>query len=126
MNFMKQFRHGRVWVGIAWFGVALLTYLSLVNVAGDVSVAHADKYGHVAAYAVLTFWFMQLYDDARSRLLVVVGLFALGVALEILQYLTGYRSMEAGDAAADAIGIALGWLAGPPRTLNLLERLERA
>ena len=126
MNFMKQLKHANVWIGIAWFGVALLVYLSLAKVGANVSVAHADKYGHVAAYAVLTFWFMQLYDDVRSRLRIVAGLFALGVALEILQFMTGYRSMEAADAAADALGIALGWLAALPRSFNLLARFERS
>jgi VanZ family protein len=125
MDFMKQLRYGRFWIAIAWFGVALLIYLSLAKLNVTVDVANGDKYGHVAAYAVLTFWFMQLYEDARSRLFVVSGLFALGVLLEILQFLTGYRSMDAVDAAADALGIALGWLAAPPRTTNVLERVER-
>src|SRR5688572_25134269 len=125
MDFMKQLRHGRFWFAIAWFGVALLVYLSLAKLNVAVNVANGDKYGHVAAYAVLTYWFMQLYEDARSRLFVVAGLFSLGVVLEVLQFTTGYRSMDAVDAAADALGIALGWLAAPPRTANVLERAAR-
>ena len=125
MDFMKQLRHGRFWLAIAWFGVAFLIYLSLAQLDVVVNVANGDKYGHVAAYAVLTYWFMQLYEDTRSRLFIVSGLFALGVVLEILQFVTGYRSMDAVDAAADALGIALGWLAAPPRTANVLERIER-
>ena len=125
MHFMKQFRHGTVWLAVAWFGIALLIYLSLAHVASGVTVAHADKYGHVAAYALLTYWMMQLCEGARSRLVVACALLALGVALEVMQYFTGYRSMEAADAAADALGIALGWLAAPPRTFNILERVEK-
>ena len=124
MNFMKRLRHGKVWLGIAWFGVALLVYLSLAKLNVTVNVSGGDKYGHVAAYAVLTFWFMQLHDNGRARVAVVIGLFALGVALEVLQHLTGYRAMDAADAAANTLGIALGWLAAPPRIINVLERIE--
>ena len=127
MNLMKLvFRHGKLWFAIAWFGVALLVYLSVVKSTSAVALPHADKLGHVVAYAVLTFWFMQLYEGTRSRIFVASGILALGVSLEVVQYWTGYRTMEAADALADAVGIALGWLVGPPRTFNVLERVERA
>jgi VanZ family protein len=122
----RMFRHGHLWLAIAWFGVALLIYLSLMKATTTINVAHADKVGHFAAYALLTFWFMQLYEGPRARLTIAGSMLALGVVIEILQYWTGYRSMEAADAAADAVGIAIGWLAGPPRTFNILERIEKA
>jgi VanZ family protein len=126
MDFMKRlFRYDKLWVGIAWFGVALVIYLSLMKTPPTIEVAHGDKVGHFAAYAVLTFWFMQLYEGVRTRLIVVASMLALGVVIEVLQYYTGYRSMEAADAAADALGIAIGWLASPPRTLNVLEKIEK-
>src|SRR5829696_2110687 len=101
-----SFKYARVWIAVAWFGVGLLVFLSLTRLDMSGIVPYGDKSRHVAAYALLTCWFMQLYHGARHRIVVVLGLFALGVVLEALQYWTGYRSMEAADAVADAVGIA--------------------
>jgi hypothetical protein len=32
---------------------------------------------------------------------------------------------EYADMVADCVGIVLGWMVSPPRTPNLLERIER-
>jgi VanZ family protein len=123
---MHHFRHPALWLTFGWVLVAAIVYLSLAPVTIDIPAAHGDKYGHIAAYAAVTFWFMQIYDTVRPRVIVVLALAALGGGLEILQYFTGYRSMEAADMAADVAGIAVGWIAGPPRTPNLLHRVEKA
>ena len=117
--------HAWLWIAIAWLGIALLVYLSLGRIEVGLPGPNGDKYGHISAYAVLTFWFMQLYDGVRERRAVALLLLALGVVLEIAQSMTGYRTMDPADAVADAIGIALGWLLAPPRTGHLLERIEK-
>jgi VanZ family protein len=121
-----RFRHPALWLTFGWALVAAIVYLSLAPVTIAIPAANGDKYGHIAAYAAVTFWFMQIYDTARPRLIVALALAALGGGLEILQYFTGYRSMEAADMVADVAGIAIGWIAGPPRTPNLLDRVEKA
>ena len=114
-----------MWVGIGWLLVATIVYLSLATIDVDVHVANGDKYGHVAAYAVAAFWFMQLYKSGRSRLIIALGLALLGVGLEFAQEESGHRMFEYADMVADCVGVALGWIAAPPRTPNLLERIER-
>jgi VanZ family protein len=121
---MHHFRHPALWLALGWTLVVAIVYLSLAPMPVAIPGANGDKYAHVAAYAAVTFWFMQIYDTARPRVIVVLALAALGGGLEVLQYFTGYRSMEAADMAADVAGIVIGWIAGPPRTINLLDRVE--
>jgi VanZ family protein len=122
---MHHFRHPALWLALGWMLVAAIVYLSLAPTPISIPAANGDKYAHVAAYAAVTFWFMQIYDTARPRVIVVLALAALGGGLEVLQYFTGYRSMEAADMAADVAGIFVGWIAGPPRTVNFLDRVEK-
>ena len=118
-------KHARLWTGVAWLGVALLIYLSLGKIQAGLPGPNGDKYGHISAYAVLTFWLMQLYDGWRERRGTVLALLALGILLEFAQSLTNYRQPDPADALADALGIAVGWLLAPPRPAPLLERIEK-
>jgi hypothetical protein len=70
------------------------------------------------------FWFIQIYDRGRIRLGLAAGFIALGIVLELLQGATGYRTFDLRDMAANIAGVALGWMSGPPRTRNLLLRIE--
>ena len=67
---------------------------------------YSDKIGHLASYAVLMFWFCQLY---RTRIFYAAGFILMGVALEFVQRQLGYRSYEVGDMIANALGVLLGW-----------------
>ena len=87
----------------------------------DMAVDNGDKFGHLASYVLVTLWLAQLYTELRQRVWLVVGMVALGIALEYAQSATSYRSFEVADMAADAIGVALGWLAAPPRLPNFLD-----
>jgi glycopeptide antibiotics resistance protein len=62
----------------------------------------------VLAYALLMFWFCQLY---LNKILYGAGFIAMGVALEVLQGMSGLRSYEMLDMLANAAGVILGWLA---------------
>ena len=57
------------------------------------------------------FVFCQIYDQRRTRLAYAIGFIAMGVALEFLQGMTGYRTFEVLDMLANAVGVALGWSA---------------
>ena len=113
-----------VWAGVACALVFAVLYFSLTSTPPDLQ-GRADKYGHIAGYAALMFWLMQIVAGVRSRILLALGLLALGVGIEVLQAYSG-RDLERGDILANAIGIAVGWLAGLPCTFNVLSRLRRA
>ncbi len=115
----------RAWWAIGWFGVALVIYLSLIPDPPSIDVAGGDKLEHIAAYAVLMFWFAHLGASVRDRSLTAVALVLLGVAIEFAQRATGYRDFEIADMVAGATGVLIGWLAAPPRVPDLLARASR-
>jgi VanZ family protein len=113
------------WLVLGWLLVLFVIYLSLTPEPMQVPGEQGDKFGHVFAYAALMSWFANLYELPARRLQFAIGFVALGVALEFVQRWTGYRSFDVADMAADAVGVAVGWLVAPPRIPNYLFRAER-
>jgi len=72
-------------------------------------VSQSDKLEHFAAYGLLMFLFCQIYHRTRTRLVYAAGFISMGIALEFLQRMTGYRTFEVLDMAANATGVVLGW-----------------
>jgi VanZ family protein len=101
------------WLALGWLLVALVVYLSLTPhppEALSLPFPNADKLEHGFAYASLSLWFCQIYLQARQRAAVVVALIALGITLEFLQGMGGYRTFEVADMVANSIGALLGFL----------------
>ncbi len=117
----------RYWLAAGWALVLLVVYLSLTPHPVEIPVEEGDKFGHVFAYAALMSWFANLYEQPARRVQSAAGFIALGVGLEFVQRWTGYRSFEVADMAADAVGVAAGWLFAPPRLpyLRSIEKLFR-
>ena len=65
-----------------------------------------DKAQHALAFLVLTC--LGLFSYPRSGWRMVVGMLAFGIAIEFLQYFTGYRYAELSDFLADLTGVSLG------------------
>jgi hypothetical protein len=118
-----QIRWGALWVAIGWLLITAVVVLSLVSIPVDLEQGHSDKTGHVLAYAVLMFWFCQLYQDRINRLVIGAALLAMGCGLEVVQHAIG-RHFEYFDMVAGAAGIAGGCLAAPPRSPDLLRWIE--
>lgn len=112
------------WRALGWAGVAAVATLSLVPVPPEaVAAAGGDKLVHFAGYTLLGAWFGQLHHESAARWRVLAGLVLLGVALEGLQGLVPWRSMNGWDALANAAGAAAGLLATRGRGGRVLERL---
>lgn len=122
---MKPTRIAYFWQIAGWLGIAAIITLSLAPLQLDMAVDNGDKFGHLAAYGLVTLWFAHLYTGLRQRIGLVVGMVALGIALEYAQRATGYRSFEVADMVADATGVAIGWLLAPPRLPNFLDWAEK-
>ena len=110
-----------IWRIAGWLGIAAIITLSLVPLQLDMAVDNGDKFGHLASYVLVTLWLAQLYTELRQRIWLVLGMVALGIALEYAQSATSYRSFEVADMVADALGVAIGWLLAPPRLPNFLD-----
>ena len=69
----------RLWLAAGCALVAAIVWLSVTPSPPEVEVSQGDKFEHVAAYAVLMFWFCQLHADRRMRLAYAIAFLALGV-----------------------------------------------
>ncbi|GAO37303.1 hypothetical protein SCT_2724 [Sulfuricella sp. T08] len=122
---MNQTRFNNYWQAAGWLGVGLIAYLSLTPAPPQINIENGDKFGHLAAYGLVTLWFAQLYTGLRQRILLAVGMVVLGIAMEYAQRATGYRTFDIADMIADGLGVAIGLLAAPPRLPNLLSWAEK-
>ena len=87
--------------------LTLLTIASLIPGSDLPSVTYNDKIAHVAGYFVLGV----LGSSVSRRPAMFWLLCAYGIAIEVLQGLSGQREPSALDALANALGLGLAWLA---------------
>jgi VanZ family protein len=105
----RPLRRLGLWRALAWTYVVVLLAATLLPPPPMLGhVPSGDKIGHVVGFALLQWSFSQIYAGRRDRLRCAAGGFALGILIELLQAAVPYRTAEAADLVADAIGIALG------------------
>ncbi len=116
----------RVWLPLGWLWVATVFYLSLTpHPPETVSFEGVDKLEHAFAYAMLMLWFCQVYVEHRTRIRLLLSLVAMGIGIEILQGMTGYRYFEYADMLANSTGVLIGWGLAQTRMGCVLMMLER-
>ncbi len=102
-------RSHRAWWCAGWLWIVAVFYLSLTPYPPEpVSFEYSDKFEHALAYAFLTLWFCQIQVARKQRRVVAASLVAMGIVIEYLQRMTGYRMFEYADMLADATGVLLG------------------
>jgi len=101
-------RYARVWNALGIGFVLLVIYLSLTPEPPDLDIPDASDIGHVVAYFWLMIWFAQIHRSAERRWLLAVAFGALGIVLELVQGMTGYRHFDYLDMARNFAGIAIG------------------
>lgn len=110
-----------LWRLLGWALVLTVIYLSLTPQPPPTVMTFGDKVGHLAAYASLMGWWMQIHRRPERLALLFV---LMGLGLEILQSLSGFRTGDIFDMAANTIGVGTGWLSA--RLLpDWLARLDR-
>jgi VanZ family protein len=103
------FRKG--WLALGWLWVAAILWLSLTPVPPQpFTFSFSDKVEHMLAYLFLMGWFAVVCRGSTRRLVAVL-LVSMGIGVEILQGLSGYRYFEWADMAANTTGVLLAWLA---------------
>jgi VanZ family protein len=96
---------------LGWSLILVVVYLSLTPQPPPTTFSFGDKLGHVAAYAALMACWLRI-DRRPERLALLFVL--MGLALEILQSLSGFRHGDIFDMAANSLGVGLGWLSIVP------------
>lgn len=108
---MRPLLYLRWWQCAGWALIGLVTVLSLVPSPPEtLSFQGGDKILHLAAYTGLTLWFGAIYLPGRRLCRIAALLVLLGLLLELAQGLTGYRSLQGPDMAANTLGVCVGWL----------------
>ena len=120
----KPLRFERLWTILGVGFVLLVIYLSLMPELPDIAVSANQKIGHVLAYGWLMLWFAQLYRSSRIRLALAAAFCVLGIALEYLQGMTGFRGFEYSDMLLNSAGVAIGLALARTPLQNGLQRLE--
>jgi len=121
----KPLRFERLWIVFGAGFVVLVIYLSLTPELPDIAVSTNQKLGHVLAYGWLMLWFAQLYRSTGARLGLAAAFCALGIALEYLQGMTGYRGFEYSDMLLNSTGVAIGLALAYTPLQNGLQSIER-
>lgn len=103
-------RFHRIWLAFGWLWVTTVLWLSLTpSPPQPLTFDYSDKLGHALAYLFLMGWFAVAWCG-KHRIIGAAGLVAMGVLVEILQGLSGYRHFEFADMLANISGVLLGWL----------------
>lgn len=126
---MTEFRPLRGLYGYRAFGalmIVMVITLSLISVPQiGPSFDGADKWHHALAYCSLMFWHGLLVRAPRKLLVYALCFVALGLVMEFAQSFTRVRQMDAYDALANTIGVAVGFALARSKLGNLLVWLER-
>lgn len=93
------------WMLLGLLLIAAVVAASLLSVTGPLGAPGIDKIYHVLAYGALMGWWGMVQPTRRGAW--AMGLLILGLLLEGLQSLTGYRTLDRWDAAANTIGVLL-------------------
>jgi VanZ family protein len=114
------------WLALGWLWVATVSYLSLMpHPPEPVSFDGVDKLEHALAYTLLMLWFCQIVVAKRARILLFIAFVVMGVAIEILQGLSGYRYFEYADMLANTTGVLIGFGLAYTQMGCVLMKLER-
>lgn len=108
-------RKRRLWLGIGFGLLLLIVFMSLTSKPVVPMPGNIDKLYHAFAYAVLMGWWLQLFRNAMTRVLLALCFIAIGAGIEYLQSFHPLRYFDVGDMLANATGVmlsfGLGWTA---------------
>jgi VanZ family protein len=121
---MLTLRHRRFWIVASVLLVAAVVVGSLQTAFATGVMRGFDKVEHFGTYMFLAVWFTGLYRRRRYWL-VAAGLLALGLSMEIAQFvMQAGRMGDPYDMAANTGGVAAGLLLACVATGGWAERLE--
>ena len=118
-----SFRFARLWLALGWMLILLVVIFSLwPKPQRHGGFSSSANLWHAAAYMILMLWFANIYNLPRQKVWLSAAFIAMGVSLECIQGISGYRRFQSVDILANGIGVLLGWaLAATPLGACLIE-----
>jgi VanZ family protein len=124
---LNKLRFPNLWLAIGFLLITLVVVASLIPNPPHVAQFRGnDKLGHFAAYIAMTFWFGQIYTRTRVRWTIALAFVILGISLEYLQRMSGYRTFEYADMGANAAGVLSALLLAQTPLSRCLAVVERS
>ncbi|RDH82973.1 MAG: hypothetical protein DIZ80_11970 [endosymbiont of Galathealinum brachiosum] len=103
-------KYKQLWLIVGYGLIAYVLYSSLTSDPITMDVKFFDKYAHVFGYFVLMGWFMQIYHAKKTVYMCAIFFIVMGISLEFLQAMTGYRFFDVYDMLANTTGVLLAWM----------------
>jgi hypothetical protein len=124
---VTKLRFPKLWLTIGFLLVILVIGATLMRSIPYVPYfTGIDKLGHFAAYVATTFWFGQIYARNRARWSIALAFVIMGMCLEYLQRMGGYRTFEYADMGANAAGVLCALLLAQTSLSKCLAVVERS
>jgi hypothetical protein len=124
---LNRLRFPNLWLSIGILLITLVIVASLMPHPPHIAQFRGnDKLGHFAAYIAIMFWFGQIYTRNRARWTMALAFVILGISLEYLQRLSGYRTFEYADMGANAAGVLSALLLAQTPLSRCLAVVERS
>lgn len=110
MMAVRHLRFRRLWISVGVLLLLAVTISSIIAIPAPLkAVMLQDKVAHTLAYASLMGWFSQIYRHDLTRLILALGLVAMGVGIEFIQGMTATRQFDVMDMVANTSGVVLAW-----------------
>ena len=123
---MRQLRFLILWLTVGWLFVGGIIFFSLIPSPPETLSFHGgDKLIHLTIYAVMMLWFGFIYLPGRKYMIHGLTFISLGILLEVIQGILGYRSFEYLDMLSNAIGVLIGWVLSRTPLSSFLYNVER-
>lgn len=124
---MDRLRFPNLWLTVGFLMIMLVIAVSLMPHPPHMGqFGGNDKLGHFSAYVTMMFWFGQIYTRNRVRWAMALAFVMLGISLEYLQRLGGYRTFEIADMEANAAGVCCALLLAQTRLSRSLAVVEKS
>ena len=124
---MNKLRFSNLWLTIGCLLVMLVISATLMRSIPYVPYFRGiDKLGHFAAYVAITFWFGQICGRNRVRWTIAAAFIIMGMCLEYVQRMGGYRTFEYADMGANAAGVLCALLLAQTPLSKGLAVVERS
>jgi len=124
MNHLKNLKYIKTWFALGLLWVLIVISVSLYPSPPDLSpITFGDKIVHSLSYFFLMFWFLQMIK-VQAEIFTALMLITIGVMIEILQGLSGYRTFDFYDMLANLIGVLMAWQLRHTRFVGMLSKFE--